>query len=225
MSRERRRIPPLTPEQQKLVTSVERLIHQRVRKIVPWATADERKDYVAAGREGAGEPAAFFEPARGYRFTTYAMPFIDSAIRRLRDQEREYGAAKDAARHAGCTVLATEPEAVDAVRDEPEVNRAKAHDMTRRLFTAMAAGVAMGPLDPHEAYEVAELRAKVQEAIAKLDEENQAALRLVKLEALAHEEAGEALGVSERTVRRRLEAALEELAVILRAMLGPEPER
>lgn len=215
--------PEPTEAQWKLVRSVERLIHKLVHDLAPHAAEDFRKDLASAGRSGAIVAASRFDPGRGVRFATYAVPYISGEIRRARDKEGRQGKLHRRAREAGVGFLAQQPEAGDVVRDPPEVNRERAHALVEALLTAMYAGVASAPPDPETAMIQKEMHEALRAAVAKLEPAQQDVVRLRYDEDMELKEAGAALGISERTTRRRQEDVLDSLALKL-LRFWPEEE-
>lgn len=209
--------PRLTEAQWKLVSSVERLIHKLVHDLAPRVGADLRQDLASAGRQGAVLAAARFDPARRVRFTTYAVPYIAGTIRRARDKERRAMKLSRRAAEAGAAFLAAQPEAAEVALDPPELNRERAHALTRALFLAMYEGIvgAEPDPDPEGAAILAQMRDALRAALARLPQEQRDVLRLRFEQDMELRQAGEALGLSERTARRRQEEALDALAVEL----------
>jgi RNA polymerase sigma factor (sigma-70 family) len=219
MSRRVSQMPALTPEQWGLVRSVERLVHLRVNVKVPWAKEPwQREEPVAAGRCGAGLAAQRFEARYGFRFSSYALPWIDGEIRRWIEAEEEQGEIKRQAAEHAREYLAEEPDNFDVSGHEPPEARAGVHDVARRYLGALFAGLALGPADPEEAYAAAERRALVRGVLDRLDPGKRAAFEMRFFEGRKLGEIMDALEVCERTVRRWLDEALAAVLEAVRAL-------
>ncbi len=208
----------LSPEQQALVISVERMVHQVVNELVPWAkTPEQREEPLSAGRWGAARAARRYRSSYGTRFTSYAGVWIAGAVRRwMRAEAKESAKKKQAAMLAG-EYLAEEPDTFNVVRDEPRVNRGRAHDATGRVIAALFAGVTVGPMSPEEAALAAERRAVVDEALAGLEPGKREAFERRFLQGQPLKEIVDGLGVADRTARRWIEDALDAISAAVRA--------
>ncbi|EYF01072.1 sigma-70 family RNA polymerase sigma factor [Chondromyces apiculatus] len=216
---------PLTATQSRLLLSVERLVHKLVRECAPWAQQDVREDLVAAGRYGAAVAASRFDPDLGTRFTSYAVYYIVGEIRRSRDRDHRQHALRRRAMHTEVVLGAEAWGSWEVRHDAPGVHHEHAPDGAGPGTGAVCAGLAAGPPSPDEAFLTEETRALVKNALGELDAAHRRMLQMRYDEDLKLEEIVAALGLSDRTVRRRMAAAHAALEASLRRLgLGAEGE-
>lgn len=203
--------------------SVERLVQMRVSAKLPWAKEPhQREEPAAAGRYGAALAAQRFQPRYGTRFSSYAILWIDGEITRWIEGEVAQSELKRHAAAVACEYLAEEPDTFEVACDEPPVTRAGVHGLARRFLGCLFAGVAMGPPDPEQAAISAERRAKVREALERLDEGKRVVFEMKCVQGLKLGEIMDALDISDRTARRWFEEAMEAIFEAVRP-LDEEP--
>lgn len=186
-------------------------------------------ELLGAGREGLFEAARRFDPKRGASFRTFANYRIEGAIidtvrhslKLSRRADQQLAALEAASR-------VSEGEYSPGLRDTAKWYARKApedfiYDEVAAMATAAAmsielnAGESSAAADPEEAYQRAELAAKIRAAIDELGESEAEAIRLYFYEDKSHEMAARAMNLSKPWVHRIHTRAMITLAKRLRS--------
>lgn len=223
-----------------LVISYLPLAHALARRFGPRGS---REDLEQVACEGLIKAIRRFDPARGFAFTTFAVPTILGELRRHRRdtawpahvprplQERIQGVRAAAERHgARCGREPTAAQlAAELGCDEEEVLDALAAasslnviplDAPPRGDDAVASSLTeqLGATDP--AYDRIECLASIEAAAPSLTDEQREIVRLRFGEELTHREIARRLGVSRSEVSRLLTAAEASLRTSLELRLA-----
>jgi RNA polymerase sigma-70 factor (ECF subfamily) len=107
---------------------------------------------------------------------------------------------------------------------------ARRRERVRREWADREAVVAKAGVEPDALAETSEYEQRFREALEALTPGRREAIELVRLKGLTHQEAAEAIGISQQTVANRMTLALADLRVLLADVLpqlhiGTEPAR
>jgi len=96
---------------------------------------------------------------------------------------------------------------------------ARRRERVRREWADREAVVAQAGVEPDALAETSEVERRFREALAALTPGRREAVELVRLKGLTHQEAAEAIGISQQTVANRMTLALADLRVLLADVL------
>ena len=92
-------------------------------------------------------------------------------------------------------------------------------ERVRRDWAAQEAETVVGEVGPEEVAELGEYECRFHEALATLTPGRREVIELVRLRGLTHQEAAEALEISQQTVANRMTLALADLRLLLADIL------
>lgn len=178
---------PLTPCQQSLVEDNVRLAYYWSHRLVHRLTDADREEADAAAVGGLVRAAQLFDPARGFKFTTYATPWVIQGVQRWASGERRHREKKGGRKvfHLPQVDLGD-----DALEDQFEP--------------------ACPRRDPREEADGRDCWEKVLALLGR-DRRSKEILRLRFVEGLQLREVGRRLKLSHERVRQLQERALETL--------------
>lgn len=216
---------PLTPEKQALAKENIGLVHACARRFL--GRGIEYEDLVGAGSVGLVKAAMGFDPALGYKFSTYAVPSVLGEIKRL---FRDGGSVKMSrgAKEKAAALLETADRLREELGREPTVSEIAEKGGVSpadaaALLTAALPPVSLTtdendeadlPVSSHE--DAAITKMDLAAALEKLDEAERRLLDLRYRRNLTQAAAGEALGMTQVQVSR----AEKKILGKLREMMG-----
>jgi RNA polymerase sigma factor (sigma-70 family) len=161
-----------------------------------------------------------FDPSSGWRFSTYAYPYIAGRIldwlRKERRHQEVRGLRASASKRARDFAAET-PDQFEVSGNEDDTNRGHLKTYAERLIAAMAAGVSAAPPDPEESEMHRLTVIAVRDAFATMSEAERKIYRLHYGEDKTLKEIAKALGVASITARRWHESLLDKIAARLHA--------
>lgn len=210
----------LTDEQQRMVLSVEDLIHHEVSVLAPHATQAERANLVQSGFWGAIIAVLRFDPSRGRKFSTFAWLRVRGEILNVLRKGRKEPRFLRASREATTRVMDELPDRFEVGFDPVEVYEAELDDIIGDLFAAKLLGAASEPVCPDDALSERETHASfvkaVQEARKRMTKEERAVVPLLciqdpKAAQRMRERLMAELSVTVRSIHRYTTRALKKL--------------
>ena len=216
---------PLTPEKKALAKENIGLVHACARRFL--GRGIEYEDLVGAGSVGLVKAAMGFDPALGYKFSTYAVPSVLGEIKRL---FRDGGSVKMSrgAKEKAAALLETADRLREELGREPtvseiaEISGVSPADAAA-LLTAALPPVSLTtdendeadlPVSSHE--DAAITKMDLAAALEKLDEAERHLLHLRYQQNLTQAVVGERLGMTQVQVSR----AEKKILGKLREMMG-----
>ena len=184
----------------------------------------EFEDLCQIGNIGMIKAVRRFEPERGTRFSTYAVPLIIGEIRRFLRDDGGIKIGRELKRRSGAVLAETEKFAATHGR-EPTVSELAAICGLTEEETAESIGAASAIISLYDtAGELTveerlgsdftpELNEKLalEQAMDRLDAEEKRIITLRYFKNLTQAQTGKVLGISQVTVSRRESAAIEKL--------------
>lgn len=224
---------------EELVTRNDKLVHAIVHRSITPRHALTFDDLVQEGRRGLLRATASFDPERGYRFTTYATPWVqrfvlealerDSLIRVPGEAQHDTRMVRAASIALGSNdpnliaqhiaqdwtserlARALAPPRVTSLQPARSANRDDQADLIDTLTNHAAT-------DPAERAEEIEARAQLEHALGTLDERSAYVLRArfgFGEDHLSRSDVASALGVTAERVRQIEVASLKRLADLI----------
>ncbi|MBR0232181.1 MAG: sigma-70 family RNA polymerase sigma factor [Clostridia bacterium] len=184
----------------------------------------EFDDLCQIGSIGMLKAVRRFEPERGTRFSTYAVPLIIGEIRRFLRDDGSVKVGRELKRRSGLVMAETERFTAENGREPTVSELAEICGLTREE-TAESIGAASAPISLFDT--LGELtveerigadftpetdeRLALEQAMGCLNEEEKRIIALRYYKNLTQAQTGKVLGISQVTVSRRESAALEKL--------------